>query len=149
MVPERVLPVAVGRRYLRGELFNAPVVAHQPQRHQTALGLFEEGVRRLTLGALTEGDAVAADVVPLVLMTEHERAEGEAADAFLVEAESCFVALRRMRIDRRVKELAAEKAAAERAGDDERLARLVMEDLELKRSLTTLASGVTGGGRFD
>ncbi len=105
-----------------------------------------------TLGELTEGDPVAADVVPLVLMIETERAEGEAADVFLVEAESCLVALRLMRIDRRVRELVAEKAAAERANDSERLAHLIMEDLELKRRRTATVpsgAGVTGGARFD
>lgn len=91
-----------------------------------------------TLGELTEGDPVAADVVPLVLMTEHERADGEAADSFLAEAESCFVALRLMRVDRRLKELGAEIAAADRAGDHERRDRLIMEDLELKRHRTVL-----------
>jgi DNA primase len=91
-----------------------------------------------TLGELTEGDPVAADVVPLVLMTEHARADGEAADTFLVEAESCFVALRLMRVDRRLKELSAEIAAADRAGDTERRDQLIMEDLELKRHRTAL-----------
>ncbi len=91
-----------------------------------------------SLGALTEGDAVAADVVPLVLMHERERAEGEATDAFLAEAESCLVTLRLMSYDRRIRELAAEIAAADRAGDDARRDELVMEDLELKKRRTTL-----------
>jgi hypothetical protein len=59
-----------------------------------------------TLGALTEDDPVAADLVPLVLMHEPERAEGEATDAFLEEAESCLMTLRLMSYDRRIKELA-------------------------------------------
>ena len=93
-----------------------------------------------SLSELTADDPAASDIVPLVLMYEPERAEGEAADAFLAEAESCLLALRLMSYDRRIKELAVEKAAAERAGDDERLGQLVMEDLELKR----LRSAVTG-----
>ena len=102
-----------------------------------------------TLGALTEDDPVAADLVPLVLMHEPERAEGEATDAFLEEAESCLTTLRLMSYDRRIKELAAEIAAADRAGEEARRDELVMEDLELKRRRTTLlpqTRGVTPGG---
>ncbi|HEX8352403.1 MAG TPA: DNA primase [Pyrinomonadaceae bacterium] len=91
-----------------------------------------------TLGALTEGDVVAADVVPLVLMQEPERAEGEATDAFLSEAESCLMTLRLMSYDRRLRELAAEIASADRAGEDSRRDRLIMEDLELKRRRSAL-----------
>jgi DNA primase len=100
-----------------------------------------------TLGALTEGDAVAADVVPLVLMHEPERAEGEATDAFLSEAESCLMTLRLMSYDRRLKELAAEIVAADRAGEDSRRDELIMEDLELKRRRSALLphAGSVGG----
>jgi DNA primase len=107
-----------------------------------------EAVDFSTLGALTEGDAVAADIVPLALMHEPERAEGEATDQFLAEAESCLSALRLMKVDRRIKDLAAEIARADRAGDEDARDRLVMEDLELKRRRTALmprASGVTPG----
>lgn len=97
-----------------------------------------EAVDFSTLGALTEGDAVAADVVPLVLMHEPERADGEATDAFVSEAESCLTTLRLMSYDRRLKELAAEIASADRAGEDSRRDRLVMEDLELKRRRSAL-----------
>jgi DNA primase len=100
-----------------------------------------------TLGALTEDDPTAADIVPLVLMHEPERAEGEATDVFLTEAESCLMTLRLMSYDRRLKELAAEITAADRAGDEARRDELIMEDLELKRRRTTLlprTGGVTG-----
>src|ERR1043165_936531 len=103
-----------------------------------------------TLGPLTEGDAVAADLVPLVLMHEPERAEGEATDQFLAEAESCLTTLRLMNLDRRIKELAAAIAEADRAGDEARRDRLIMEDLDLKRRRTALlpsAGGVTAGGQ--
>jgi DNA primase len=100
-----------------------------------------------TLGALTEDDPAAADIVPLVLMHEPERAEGEATDQFLTEAESCLMTLRLMSYDRRLKELAAEITAADRAGDEARRDELVMEDLDLKRRRTVLlprTGGVTG-----
>jgi hypothetical protein len=82
-------------------------------------------------------------------MHEPERAEGEATDAFLEEAESCLLTLRLMSYDRRIKELAAEIAAADRAGEEARRDELIMEDLELKRRRTSLlpsAGGVTAGG---
>ncbi|HEX8557313.1 MAG TPA: DNA primase [Pyrinomonadaceae bacterium] len=97
-----------------------------------------EAVDFSTLGALTEGDPIAADVVPLVLMHEPERAEGEATDAFLAEAESCLMTLRLMSYDRRLRGLAAEIAAADRAGDEARRDELIMEDLELKRRRSAL-----------
>ena len=99
-----------------------------------------------TLGALTEGDPVAADIVPLIMMHEPERADGEATDAFLPEAESCLMTLRLMSYDRRIKELVFEKAEAERAGDDARRDELIMEDLELKRRRTALLPRAAGAG---
>ncbi|HLL74745.1 MAG TPA: DNA primase [Pyrinomonadaceae bacterium] len=91
-----------------------------------------------TLGSRTEGDPVAEDLVPLLLMHEPERAEGEATDAVLAEAESCLTALRLMRIERRLKNLQAEVAAADRAGEAERRDRLVMEQLEWTRRRNAL-----------
>ncbi|HEX7176690.1 MAG TPA: DNA primase [Pyrinomonadaceae bacterium] len=85
------------------------------------------------LSELTAGDDVASDFVPLLLMGESERAEGEATDDLLAEAESCLQALRLMRVDWRIRELAAEITEADRAGDEARRDRLIMEDLELKR----------------
>jgi DNA primase len=80
------------------------------------------------------GDAAgAAELVPRLWMGEPERAEGEATDDLMTEAESCLCALRLMRIDRRIKELAAEIAEADRAGETERRDQLIMEDLEWKR----------------
>jgi DNA primase len=91
-----------------------------------------------TLGARTEGDPVAEDLVPLLLMHEPERAEGEATDAVLAEAESCLTALRLMRIERRLKNLQSEVASADRAGEAERRDRLVMEQLEWTRRRNAL-----------
>ena len=71
-------------------------------------------------------------------------------DQFLAEAESCLLTLRLMQLDRRIKGLAAEIAEADRAGDEARRDRLIMEDLDLKRRRTSLlppAGGVTAGGQ--
>ncbi|HMF58581.1 MAG TPA: hypothetical protein VK619_19705, partial [Pyrinomonadaceae bacterium] len=86
-----------------------------------------------TLSAKTEGDTVAADLVPLLLMSETTRAEGEALDDALAVAESCLSTLRVMAVDRRINELSMEIAAAERAGDESRRDRLALEHLELAR----------------
>jgi DNA primase len=92
-----------------------------------------------TLGARTEADPIAADLVPLLLMSEPEaRAEGEAMDDLQAEAESCLLTLRLMRIERRLKDLAIEIAAAERAGDNERRDALVMENLTWTRRRSAL-----------
>ncbi|HLL14987.1 MAG TPA: DNA primase [Pyrinomonadaceae bacterium] len=92
-----------------------------------------------TLGGRTEGDAVASDLVPLLLMSEPvERAEGEAADEVVAEAESCLLTLRLMRVERRLKDLAIEITAAERAGDNERRDALVMENLNWTRRRSAL-----------
>ena len=103
-----------------------------------------------TLSELTADDPSAADIIPLLLMHEPERAEGEATDAFFAEAESCLTALRLMSYDRRLRELAGEIAAADRAGGSSLRDRLIMEDLELKRLRTALQPAGTpaspGGG---
>jgi DNA primase len=92
-----------------------------------------------TLGQRMEGDAVAADLVPLLLMSEPEaRVEGEAADDVVAEAESCLLTLRLMRVERRLKDLAIEINAAERAGDNERRDALVMENLNWTRRRSAL-----------
>jgi len=92
-----------------------------------------------TLGAHTEGDPIAADLVPLLLMSKPEaRAEGEAMDDLQAEAESCLLTLRLMRIERRLKDLAIEIAAAERAGENERRDVLVMENLTWTRRRSAL-----------
>jgi DNA primase len=86
-----------------------------------------------TLTAKTEGDPLAADFVPLLLMSEPQRAEGEAVDDSLASAESCLNALRLMMIDRRINELGMEIATAERVGDVERRDRLALEHLGWER----------------
>jgi hypothetical protein len=67
-----------------------------------------------------------------------ERAQGEATDEVLAEAESCLLTLRLMRVERRLKDLAVEITAAERAGDNERRDALVMENLNWTRRRSAL-----------
>jgi len=92
-----------------------------------------------TLTAKTEDDPLAADFVPLLLMGESQRAEGEAVDDTLATAESCLNALHLMMVDRRINELSVEISTAERAGDTERRDRLALEHLEWARRRNTLS----------
>jgi DNA primase len=104
--------------------------------------LDEEGtaVDFASLNAKTESDPLASDLVPLLLMSEQERAEGEAVDDTLANAESCLNALRLMMVDRRISELSIEIAAAERTGDAERRDRLALEHLEWARRRKTVSN---------
>jgi DNA primase len=90
-----------------------------------------------SLNELMGGDPAQA-FLPELWMHESERAEGEAVDVFLSEAEGCLTTLRLMSYDRRIKELAAEIAAAGRAGDEERSGSLLMKMFELKKQLSAL-----------
>lgn len=97
--------------------------------------LEEEGqkVDFSTLSAKTGDDPVSENLVPLLLMSETQRAESEALDDVMTIAESCLNALRLMSVDRRINELSNEIAAAERAGDTERRDQLALEHLEWAR----------------
>jgi DNA primase len=93
-----------------------------------------------TLSERTTEDPLAADLVPLLLMAESQRAEGEAMDDVMAVAESCLNALRLMSTDRRISELYLEMTAAERAGDMTRRDQLALEHLEWTRRRNTLLS---------
>ena len=95
-----------------------------------------------SLSAKTEGDAIAADFVPLLLMSEPQRAEGEAVDDVMLIAESCLVALRLMMVDRRINEISTAIANAERTGDAERRDQLSLEHLAWARKRQQLEKQV-------
>jgi DNA primase len=101
----------------------------------------EEGadVNFETLSERTVEDPFAADLVPLLLMSEGQRAEGEALDDVMAIAESCLNALRLMSTDRRIDELGLEIVAAERAGDMARRDQLALEHLEWTRRKNQIA----------
>jgi DNA primase len=135
----RLLELLLHDAELRREVF--PQV-HESDFEALATAAIFDALRRadaagaeVSFDALDDalGDDPARAFLPELWMYEPERAEGEAADQFLAEAESCLTTLRLMSYDRRIKELAAEIAAADRAGQDARRDELIMEDLELKR----------------
>jgi DNA primase len=90
-----------------------------------------------SLNELMGGDPAQA-FLPELWMHESERAEGEAVDTFLADAEGCLTTLRLMSYERRIKELAAEIAAAGRAGDEARHGELAMKKFELEKQLSAL-----------
>lgn len=90
-----------------------------------------------TLSEALGGDPAQA-FLPELWMHEPERAEGEAVDSFLADAEGCLMTLRLMSYERRIKELAAEIAAAGRAGDEARHGSLLMKKFELEKQLSAL-----------
>ena len=84
------------------------------------------------LSRKTEGDPIS-ELLPSLLMGERENEEGDQADARQLAAERCLNALRLMKVDRRISDLSAEIAAAQRNGETERCDKLSTEQVELTR----------------
>jgi DNA primase len=83
------------------------------------------------LEALTETDPVASNMLPLLLMSEPQRVEGEVADDLVAASESCLLALRIIKTDQRIRELNSAIKAAESSGNRELLDKLHIEHFEL------------------
>ncbi len=91
------------------------------------------------LRELTAGDFwISENFVPQLMMSEPQREEGEATDDLRAQAVKCLTAMRLIMVDKHLQTLAAEIAAAERAGENERLNKLVMERLEWTRRRNNL-----------
>lgn len=89
------------------------------------------------LSRSTEGDPIA-DFLPALLMSAPEDSEAEQTEARELTAQRCIDALRLMQVDRRIGDLMAEMAAAERNGATEVLDKLSTERLELARRRSAL-----------
>jgi hypothetical protein len=120
---------------------------HESDFEDLATAAIFEALRRaesqsaeVSFDALSEslGGDPAQAFLPELWMHEPERAEGEAVDVFLAEAEGCLTTLRLMSYERRIKEMAAEIAAAGRAGDEARHGSLLMKKFELEKQLSAL-----------
>jgi hypothetical protein len=92
-----------------------------------------EQINAENLTNLVSDDAIAEDFLPLLLMNEPARAEGEAIDEVLAEAERCFITLRLMAISNKIAEISQELLSVEQSGDFELLGRLSNEHIELGR----------------
>ncbi len=78
-------------------------------------------------------DETAADFVPLLMMTEPKREQGEVIDNVLHDAERCVITLRFMAISTRIAGLSQEALLAEQSGQIELHSRLTFEQLELEK----------------
>jgi DNA primase len=88
-----------------------------------------------SLSEATADDPQAGETLARLMMTDTTT---ESFDESLSAANSCLDALRLLATKRRIEELGAQKADAERAGDGEKFHRLAMEHLELGKRLNTL-----------
>ena len=108
----------------------------------------QNGGAEITLQSLlelTEGDDLAQDFVPVLMMSEPPRNAGDAIDEVLHDAESCVFTLRSMAMSNRILEISQELILAEQSGNQELLARLVMEQIELARLKRDLQSRINEG----
>jgi DNA primase len=82
-----------------------------------------------SLSAATADTPQAEELLARLMMTDTT----ESFDESLTAADSCLNALRLTKLDRDIDELGSELGEAERAGDSEKLNRLAMEQLDLKK----------------
>jgi DNA primase len=81
-----------------------------------------------TLSAKTEGDPLATGLLPMLLISESLHASNEH-----YAAEECVQTFRLMKINHRIEEIMAERAAAEREEDNDKVNSLTLEQVELAR----------------
>jgi DNA primase len=91
------------------------------------------------LSQRTEGDTVASELLPLLLMSDSLLIDDQDPDGRRLSAERCIDTLRLMKVDRRINELKTELAAAERNGDNARLGQLSIEQIELQKKRNALS----------
>lgn len=89
-----------------------------------------------SMSAKTDGDAIAADLLPGLMM--YESVADNDRDENFSAARRCLAALRLMTIDRRIDEIRHEVITAERNGETSRLDELVSEQLKLTRKRATM-----------
>ncbi len=82
---------------------------------------------------LVGDDEMAQDFVPVLLMSEFLRENGEAIDDVQRDAENCVATLRSMAISNRILDISQELMLAEQSGNAELLNHLVMEQIDLAR----------------
>jgi hypothetical protein len=108
-----------------------------------AVYAIDERGEELDLGALmdaTADDEIAADLVPVLMMGEPKRGDGEVLDGVFHDAENCILSLRSMAIQHRIQEVSQEMLAAEQSGDASLVNSLVAEHLDLSKMKQVLLS---------
>jgi len=88
-------------------------------------------------------DETAIDFVPVLMISEAPREDGEAIDEVLKQAENCLFTLRSMAISNRILDISQELMLAEQSGDGELLNRLVMQQIELARMKREMQGKIT------
>ena len=81
-----------------------------------------------TLSAKTDGDPLATRLLPMLLISESLHASNEH-----YAAEECVQTFRLMKINHRIEEIMAERAAAEREENNDKVNSLTLEQVELAR----------------
>jgi len=85
-----------------------------------------------------EDDPSAAELLPMLMISEGNSSDGEESRDPQKLAEDCIDSLRLMKIDLRISELNAQMATADRIGDTERRDSLAREYLDLTRRRSAL-----------
>ncbi len=93
---------------------------------------------------LVEMDETASDFVPVLMMSEPPREQGDAIDEVLHDAESCVFTLRIMAISNRILEISQDLILAEQSGNSELLGHLVTEQIGLARLKRDLQNRING-----
>jgi hypothetical protein len=104
-------------------VFSALIQLHEQNEEPTLERLIE----------LCDADELTQDFIPLLLMSEPKRAQGEDVETVLHEAENCVVSLRLMAINEHIAELLREQVHAEQAGDVNLANQLARESIELAK----------------
>lgn len=102
---------------------------------QALIGLQQKGEAPTAenLTELVSEDATAEDILPILLMSEHGRDEGEAIDDILLIAEKCVIALRLMALSTRILDVSSQLLTAQQEGNDSQIAHLAMEQITLEK----------------
>jgi DNA primase len=85
------------------------------------------------LTKLVSDDAVAEDLLPILLMSEPPREEGEAIDDILLVAEKCVIALRLMALSTRILGVSNRLMAAQQEGNESLINHLSLEQIQLEK----------------
>jgi DNA primase len=119
-----------------------PILEESDYEHLATVSIFralyalQNSGEEIDMGALldiTAEDEIASDFVPILMMSEQKRGDGEVLDDVFHDAENCLFSLRSMAIQNRIHEVSQDLLAAEQTGDTELVNSLVLEHLDLSK----------------
>ena len=110
------------------ELATASIFRALLQIQQNGIELTAE-----SLTNLVADDPIAEDLLPILLMSEHGRDEGEAIEDILLVAEKCVIALRLMALSTRIIGVSNQLMVAQQEGNDSLINHLSYEQIELEK----------------